>query len=310
MLTRHVVATLVLCLGCSAGAQVTNTATDSGDAFLCTGAPANPELGGADLSGLNFGAAGTLVVAPASSPKGEFQSMVRFDLSPGADLFNSTYGSNHWMVTGISLQLTSNYGTAGVQPNNGIFPEVSSGSFVIEWLSDNDWEEGTGTPNLPTTDGVCYDSLRALTSSPEEILSTNTYSPPGNNVPVIYPLPLSTNLLGVIQSGGVVTFRLYAADNQIGYLFNSSNFGGANQPVLNTVAAPLLKILSATFANRQFCLAGVGGTNATYEIQASASLAPGSWQAIGTATTDDNGAFQFCDSIATNLPQRFYRLSE
>ena len=51
-------------------------------------------------------------------------------------MFNSTYGSNHWFITGVSLELTSNYGVAGVQPNNPIFNLISGGRFVIEWLAD------------------------------------------------------------------------------------------------------------------------------------------------------------------------------
>jgi hypothetical protein len=280
------------------------------DAFLCTGSPGNPELNGADLSGVNFGAAGTLVVAPASSPKGEFQSVVRFNLSNGVALFNSTYGSNHWIVSGISLRLTSNYGTAGVQPNNGIFPEIKGGNFVIEWLSDDDWVEGTGKPNLPTTDGVCFNSLPDLLSGPTAILCTNTYSPPGDNVPVTWPLPLATNLVTNILGGGDVTFLFYAADDQIGYLFNSLDYGRGNQPLIQVVAAPLLEIISGTFTNGAFFLTGIGPTNATCQIQASTDLSTMNWQTIGTAASDENGAIQFADFGTTNQPQRFYRLCQ
>jgi hypothetical protein len=291
------------------GGQVTNTATSIADAFLCTGSPANPELDGADLSGLNFGAAGTLVVAPAASLKGEFQSVVKFDLSNDVALFNSTYGSNHWLVSGVLLELASNYGTSGVQPNNGIFPVISGGTFVIEWLSDNDWIEGTGTPNLPTTDGVSYDSLPDLLSGPHEILCTNTYSPPGTNVPVLYPLPLSTNLVADAVGGGQVTFLFYAADDQIGYLFNSDNFG-QNQPLIHVVVTPLLEILSGSFTNGAFSLAGIGGDNATYQIQVNTNLSTTHWQTIGTAASDSNGVIQFYDGNATNQTQRYYRLCQ
>jgi hypothetical protein len=62
----------------------------------------------------NFRAAGALAIAPASSAKGEFPSVIRFDLAAALGQFNATYGSNNWTVTGITLQPTSNYGTAGV----------------------------------------------------------------------------------------------------------------------------------------------------------------------------------------------------
>jgi len=192
----------ILSLGlCSlAEAQVTYTITNYADAFLATGSPANPA--GADLTGLNFGGAGTLVVAPASSVKGEFQSVIKFNLSNGIALFNTTYGTNNWTVGAVSLELRSNYGMDGVQPNNPIFNVISGGQFVIEWLSDDDWVEGTGNPNLPTTDGVTYDSLPTLLMGPHEILGTNTYSPPGIDVPVTWMLPLSPNLVADIAAGG------------------------------------------------------------------------------------------------------------
>ena len=63
-------ATLLWVVWCYiARAQVTYTGTTTADAFLPTGSAANPV--GTDLTGLNFGAAGTLVVAPPSSVKGD-----------------------------------------------------------------------------------------------------------------------------------------------------------------------------------------------------------------------------------------------
>jgi hypothetical protein len=159
-------------------------------------------------------------------------------------------------------------------------------------------------------DGVTYDSLPALQSGATEILCTNTYSPPGTNVPVLYPLPLNSNLLAGISGGGDVTFLFYAADDQIGYLFNSDNFTQGNQPMMHVVASPLLKILSGAFTNGAFFLAGVGGDDATYQIQASTNLAATNWQTIGTAASDDNGAIQYYDFGATNQQWRYYRFSQ
>jgi hypothetical protein len=298
------------CLCSIATAQVTYTVTTSADAFLATGSTNNPV--GADLTDLNFGAAGTLVITPASSVKGEFQSVIKFNLSGATSLFNATYGTNNWTITGLSLELTSNYGTSGVQPNNAIFPMISGGQFIIEWLSNDNWAEGTGTPNLPTTEGVTYDSLPDLLSGAHEILCTNTYVPPGNNVPVTYTLPLDTNLVNGVSGGGDVTFLLYAADNQIGYLFNSYNYGRGNEPLINvTVAlnAVQLKILSGYFTNGLFHLTGIGGMNLQYQVQANSNLATTNWQTIGTATADSAGMIQFDDTTITNHPQRFFRLS-
>ena len=296
------------CFALVARAQTTNTVISVADAFLCTGS-SNYESG-ADLTGLNFGAAGALVVAPASGPKGESQSVLRFDVSSSKAAFDLAYGSNLWMVTGISLKLTGNFGAAGEQPNNPIFPLVSGGAFVIEWLSDDTWIEGTGTPNLPTTDGVAYDSLPDLLAGSHEILGTNVYAPPGDNVPESYALPLRTNLLSDVQQGGAVSFLLYAADNQIGYLFNSREYGRGNEPKLQIVAAPILRLVSGAFVSGAFQLNGIGGTNTIYNVQASTNLAATDWVTIGTATADALGQIQYRDTQTVGVPRRFYRLSQ
>jgi hypothetical protein len=288
-----------------APAQVTYSGTSIADAFLATGSPDNPV--GSNLTGLNFGAAGILAVSPASADKGEFQSVVEFNFADAVALFDTTYGTNRWTVTGISLQLTNNYGTAGVQPNNKIFNVVNGGKFVIEWLSTNHWAEGTGTPALPTTDGFTYNSLPGLERQPCDILCTNTYTPPGDNVPVTYPLPLDTNLVAEIFNGGDATFRFYAADNQIGYLFNSCNYRGGNEPLINVTAAPLLKILNCNYTSGVFHLVGLGEPNSQYKIQYSDMTRPG-WQTLATVTADTNGIIKCYDVSATNR-QGFYRLA-
>src|SRR5260370_18602366 len=104
------------------------TITIYATAFLATGPPANPE--GSNLTGLNFGGAGTLVVAPSSSVKGEFQSVIKFNLSNGIALFDTTYGTNKWTVGGVTLELTSNYGTGGVQPYHPIFNVINRAQFL------------------------------------------------------------------------------------------------------------------------------------------------------------------------------------
>jgi hypothetical protein len=302
------VLTPVLLAVCTVGqAQVTFTNTTSADAFLATGSPSNPV--GTDLTQLNFGGAGTLAVSPASALEGEFQSVIRFDVSGAPELFNATYGTNNWSVSGILLQLTSNFGTQGQQPNNRIFNVSNGGQFVIEWLSNTNWVEGTGNPSLPTMDGVTYASLPDLLSGAHEILCTNTYVPPGTNVPVIYTLPFNTNLVTAATSGGNISLLFYAADNQIGYLFNSHEFARGNEPLIEVTANPVFRILSGYFTNAAFHLAGFGPTNLQYQVQVISDLTTTNWQTIGTATPDVTGLIQFNDTNATGQNRRFYRLS-
>lgn len=298
---------LSLALGAAAGAQVTNSSTDVEDAFLCTGSTNYDQ--GADLSGLNFGASGTLAIAPASSAKGIFESVVMFNLAAGVAQFNTAYGTNRWIITGVTLSLASNYGVAGVQPNNPIFNVIGGGQFAIEWLSASNWVEGTGTPNGPTTDGVCFDSLPTLLSAPVEILCTNTYVPPGDNIRVLWPLPLSTNLVGNLKNGGNVSLFFSAVDNQVGYLFNSCKYGRGNEPCLNVVASPLLTLLGGAFSNGIFQLTALGGDSGVYNVQTSTNLAAANWVTIGTVTARTNGWILYDDTNAI-VPRRYYRLSQ
>lgn len=156
--------------------------TATKDAFLATGSPGNPL--GTDLSANNYGGAGTLAIAPATSTKGEFQSVAMFNLAPAASTFNTAYPGG-WQITGITLTLVSNFGVQGVQPNNTIFNTINTGDFVIEWLADDSWVEGAGNPNAPSLTGVNYDSLGTLLASSHEVLGTYTYVLPAT----AFPLP-------------------------------------------------------------------------------------------------------------------------
>jgi hypothetical protein len=298
---------LLLFLHARVGAQTIYTTISSADAFLATGSPTNPE--GTNLTALNFGAVGALDVAPTSSSAGEFQTVLRFNLGGATNLFNAAYGTNNWIISGISLELTGNFGATGEKPFNGIFPPVSGGSFVIEWLSNDGWLEGTGTPIMPTMDGVTYNSIPSLLSGMSSILSTNTYVPPGDNIPVSYPLPLDTNLVSDASLGGDVSFLLYAADNQIGYLFNSHDYGRNNEPKIHVTAiqAPP-RILSASMTNNAFYLTGQGVAGHLYHIVAVTNLPAAGWQSIGAVTANNSGLVQFEDHDVPNHAERFYRL--
>ncbi len=306
---RTVLAGLVLAGICRiADAQMTNSTISTGDAFLATGSPGNPD--GNNLTNLNYGGAGALVVAPPSSNKGEFQSVLKFNLSDVVGAFNTNYGANGWIVSGMTLKLTGNFGGAGEQPFNPIFPAVSGGQFVIEWLSNDNWAEGTGNPNLPTMDGVTYDSLPGLLSEPHAILSTNTYVPPGDNVPAVYTLPLNTSLVADVVAGGDVTLLLRAADGQIAYLFNSHDYGRGNEPVLQVAASPVgPTIVAGFFTNGVFHINARGIPNAQYQVQASVDLGGTNWLSVGTSTADSTGLMQFDDTGGSGGIRKFYRLS-
>lgn len=210
------------------------------DAFLASGSANNPA--GSDLTTLNFGAAGTLAIAPATSTKGEFDSIIKFNTAAAISQFNTTYGAGNWHITGATLSLASNFGVQGTQPGNGMFNSINAGSFGIDWLANDSWVEGTGNgngaPGYPNNSSVSFDSISSLFSPGSASLGTYTYTPPGNNIYADYSLSLENNFVSDASAGGDVSLYFYAADNQVSYLFNSRTFASGN-PELSLTAAPV-----------------------------------------------------------------------
>lgn len=220
------------------GTAATFTLTPpTADAFLATGSPANPV--GADLTDVNFGGAGTLAIAPASSAKGRFDSILRFNTAAAINQFNTTYGLGNWQLTGFTLSLASNFGDQGEQPNNAVFNAINAGSFGIDWLGYDGWVEGTGggsgTPGFPGNSLVSFDSIATLYSGGSASLGTFTFTPPGDNLYLNYALPLNSSLLADSMTGGDLSLYFFAADDQVSYLFNARSFS-SNRPQLTLTA--------------------------------------------------------------------------
>ncbi len=190
---------------------------------------------------MNYGAAGTLAIAPAASAKGAFDSVIMFSTASAVSQFNSTYGVGDWTITGVTLSLASNFGIQGEQPSSTLFNTINTGSFGIDWLSNNSWVEGTGggtgTSGYPNNSLVTFDSIPALVSGTVDSLGNYTYTPPGNNNDgyLNYTLPLDANLVSGAAGGGDVSLYFYAADNQVSYLFNSRNYSTGHPELTLTV---------------------------------------------------------------------------
>lgn len=208
-------------------AQSTYTISNTiADTFVASGSAANPL--GTNLSGLNFGAAGTLAIAPASSLKGEFDSLIKFNGSASVSQFNSVYGAGNWSVTGVALSLASNFGVQGTQPNNLMFNPINGGLFGIDWVQNSTWVEGSGsgngTPGYPSNSAVSLQSVPGILAAGYDSLGTYTYTPPGNNVYQTYELPTDSGMLADLTTGGDVSLYFYAADNSVSYLFGSRSY--------------------------------------------------------------------------------------
>ena len=219
------VATLALLLALTAQAA-TFTLNPSADAFVTTGPTAN-------LTGNNYGGAGALSVAASGLPQGQFQSVLQFGLSGAKTSFDTQFGAGQWSIQSVTLQLTATV------PNNAIFNSSAAGQFGISWMQNDSWTEGTGTPAAPTTTGITYTSLTGtFIGGGDENLGTFSFAG-GTSGNSTYTLGLTPSFSADVLAGNTVTFRMFAVDSAVSYLFDSRSFGTtAFRPLLTVTAVP------------------------------------------------------------------------
>ena len=219
-------AALGLVLGPVAHAATFNL-NPSIDAFVTTGPSGN-------LSTSNYGGAGALSVAASGLSKGEFQSVLQFDLASARASFDTQLGAGQWHIQSISLSLTATSPGA-----NLIFNSSAAGQFGISWMQNDSWTEGTGTPATPTTTGITYTSLTdTFIGGGDENLGTFSFAG-GTNGNSTYTLSLTPSFSADVLAGNTVSFRMFAADTAVSYLFDSRNFGTTSfRPLLSIVAVP------------------------------------------------------------------------
>jgi hypothetical protein len=171
----------------------------------------------------NYGAAGALEVSASTAANGQYLTYMQFNLSSVQSAIDSNLGSN-WTVSNITLQLTE------ASPNNGIFNANAAGQFAIEWIENNSWTEGTGTPGATTTSGITYNNQP---SAPDDEL-VGTFSYNGGSGTATYTLPVTAGELSNIEAGSLMTLEVLPNDSSVSYLFNSRT--GASHPALTVTA--------------------------------------------------------------------------
>jgi hypothetical protein len=209
----------------------TFTLNPAADAFVTSGPSDN-------LSGNNYGGAGALSIAAPGLPKGEFQSVLQFDLSSAVASFNTQFGAGQWSIQSISLSLTA------TSPNNAIFNSSAAGQFGISWMQNDSWSESAGTPATPATTGITFSTLSSFTGAGDESLGTFSFGG-ATSGSAAYSLSLTPGFFADAEAGNLVSLRLFAADTTVSYLFDSRNFGTASaRPLLSVVAVPEPGVLS------------------------------------------------------------------
>jgi hypothetical protein len=213
-------------------APVTATTGPVADAFVTTGPSDGP------LGDWNYGGGGALAIAGADATRsgvtpaqrGTFESYLQFNVTQAQQTFNTAFGAGNWKVGSVSLQVTQ------TPPNNTIFNNQNSGTFSIDWIANDSWVEGTGTPMLPTMDGITYN-----TRPSGEVESEGTaFSYVNPSTTVTYTLGVGSLLATDIETDTFTSLHMYAtdeADSTMSFTFNSRSFTTpSSRPVLTITA--------------------------------------------------------------------------
>ena len=203
---------------------VTNIAV--ADAFVATGPTGN-------LSDNNYGGGGALAVSAPGLPNGEFQSVIKFNLSTAHNFLDALYGAGNWSVQSITLRLTSS------PHSNVIYNDIAAGLFGVSLMQNNSWVEGTGNASNPSSTGITYNTLQNtfINNALDQPLGNFNF-PGGTSGANNYALTLASGLTSDLLSGSLASLRLYAADSSVSYLFSSRAQLAPDQPQLLIDAVP------------------------------------------------------------------------
>jgi hypothetical protein len=222
----------------SHGFAATFSTGASADAFVAFGPSGN-------LANNNYGGGNALAIAAGGLTNGEFQSVIKFDLSGALTTFNAQYGPGNWSIQSVSLQLTSS------GHSNPIYNDIVAGQFGVSLMQNNGWLEGTGNASNPANNGITFNSLQSVFINNATDQALGIFNFPGGSAGANgYSLNLSSGLLTDILNGSNLSLRLFAADSQVSYLFGARTATPASsgpQLIITAVPEPqaLTLVLSA-----------------------------------------------------------------
>lgn len=208
-----------------------------------------------------------MISAPATHPDmvsaGEraMETLVAYDTSSIKSGFDAVYGAGNWAVTGVQVKFYTNFDVIGVPANNNQFNVPAVGDFNLSYFSDDSWFNpltagATGLSNSNLTWNSVYGTGGVYSGlfTGEELLGTYTYTGGDFNgttacmgevcAPRFWDLALTTGLVTDILSGGYISIRGSAADDNVTYLINQLTKPGAHPQIFITadllpMAAPV-----------------------------------------------------------------------
>ena len=175
----------------------------------------------ADPTG-NYGGGGALAASATGLPKGELQAVLRFDLAAAKAAFDAAHGVGAWSLSSASLQLTA------ASPGNPVFNASAAGVVAAQWMQNDSWVEGGGTPSAPGASGITWSTLPSFLSGGDQALGTLAFTGATSGT-TVYPLTLATGLAADATTGGLASIRLFAnpGDASVSGVFNSRSFATA-----------------------------------------------------------------------------------
>jgi hypothetical protein len=250
---------------------------------------------------------GVTAVNGAGDQQGLADTVMRFATSNVVASLNAALGEQNWIVTEARLVVSEI-----AAPDNAIFNR-GVGAFEVRWIAADGWSEGTGRPISPTTDGIAWQDLPLLLNSNlDESLGVFTNS--GANGSVFFSLALSGRFLADLRSGGEIGLCLTAHSPEVGFTFDSRNFGNVSaQPALVVIAEanPRPRIDGIELAGTNVSVSFGTVSNWNYALQFVDDLRPASgagWSNLMNVPAQiTNGYAVFVDGVTR--PRRFYRLS-
>ena len=233
-------------------AQGTFAVYDTADAFVLNPGPGNtstyPNAASQNFGGMNSRSVASATAHPgnnaANPSKGEFDSVLRFDLASTVVTLNSEYGAGDWSISSLSLTLN----TSSTVGNSMFNSSGTSGSFNISWMSnDGGWIQGTGSQSPASYTGITYNSLQsALGVTPPTLLNSASFTAQGTLVPETFSVSTANaDFLSALMVGDSISLLLTPADDHVAFNFTSRSYSSGSNPALysptlslDVVAAP------------------------------------------------------------------------
>ncbi len=269
------------------------------------------DLEGEALRSQNFGGSGGLAVAALGSPKGEMETILRFNLETLRADLEEQLGSDQWNVEAVQFKFNL---TAARNP---VFNTVTAGTLCVSEFADNSWVEGMGRTSFPDESGISFSEFAPLREATAESEPLACFDFGGeSNGGVIVPIEPTQEFRDALLRQPQLSLRLAFTSETGALVLNSREIGmAARRPVLEVTAsvatapdgANLLSI--APIENGKIELRWHSTESEPETLQVSADLTAGQWEDLALVPVRDNDSWSAVIDVEKSNHTRFYRIA-